>query len=86
VTGDVALWKQTGVYTPSMRWDPDGNWQARAQRIGQVFVFVGDEPWDYLDALYLFDPLVYSLKMNGRVFGAFLISSPAIGTLSPSRR
>lgn len=98
-SGDVALWKRTGVYAPSMSWDPDGNWLAWAQRIDQVtsivagkpgsalttvlkfpngtitrrhgidnlawgrgcngrsvIVFVGDESWEYFDALYVFDP------------------------------
>jgi hypothetical protein len=37
-------------------------------------------------APHVFDALVDPLKMKGRVFAAFLTSSPAIDSLSPSRR
>lgn len=100
-SGDVALWKGSGVFYQSMSWDPDGSRLAWAQYVdkkgtraivaGQpgsalttllafpngditrrngvdnlawgrgcngrsVIVFVGDQLWEYLDALYVFDP------------------------------
>jgi hypothetical protein len=100
-SGDVGLWKQTGVYINSLSWDPGGNWLAWAQYLDKapaivagrpgsalttvlkfpngnitrrhgidnlawgrgcngrsVIVFLGDELWEYLDVLYVFDPFV----------------------------